>query len=72
MKQQEERKKTLHVAQAKSAPVSKDTGWMMIMQQIVKNKKSGEKHREDGEMTNKWQLLRMKHRYGEKIVYNAD
>ena len=52
-------KETLYVVRAKRVPVSKDTIWMMIMQQIVKNKKPGEKHRKYGEMTNKWQLLRM-------------
>jgi len=57
MKQKEEMKETLYVARAKRVPVSKETVWMMIMQQIVKNKKSGEKHREYGEMTNKRQLL---------------
>jgi hypothetical protein len=72
MKQQEGMKETLHEARAKSMPVSKDTVWMMIMQQIVKNKKPGKKHREDGERANKWWLLRMKHRYRERIEYNAD
>lgn len=60
------------MAQAKRVPVSKETVWMMIMQQIVKNKKPGEKQRKYGEMTNKWRLLRMKHLYKERIVSNAD
>jgi hypothetical protein len=67
-----QQKEMLHVTRAQSVPVSKETVWMMIMQQIVKNKQPGEKQRKYGETTNEWRLLRMKHRYRERTVFNVD
>ena len=72
MQQHEEMKEALYVARAKSVPTSKETVWMMIMQQIVKNKKPGEKYTEYGESTTKRQLLHMKRLYKARIVYSAD
>ena len=72
MQQHEEMKETQHVTRAQRVPASKGTVWMMIMQQIVKNKKLGAKQRKYGETTNKRQLLHMKRLYKGRIVFNAD